>query len=296
MTDKEVASLQIETAARSIKAMVWRRFRRNTAGMGGATMVCVLALVALLTPVFIPYERAIEQNLSAAFQGPSLAHPLGFDELGREMMARILWGSRPSLAAGLVAVTISTSLGTLLGAISGYYGGRVDSVIMRLMDVMMAIPGLLLALTIVYVLQGGIVSAMVAVGIAGVAGFARLVRSIVLGLREQEFIVAARCIGREPWGIIWRHIMPNTIGLVVVRGTLGVSQAILATSALGFLGLGIQPPLPEWGSMLSGARLYVSSAPFVVAVPGLAIAVTVLAFNLAGDGLRDALDPLTYRE
>lgn len=277
----------------SQRAMIWRRFRPNAAGVCGLTVLCILILLAVSVPALIPYDRAIDQDLASSLEGPSLAHPFGVDEVGRDVMARILWGSRLSLMAGTVAVAISLSIGTLLGVTSGFYGGRVDAVIMRIMDVMLAVPSILLALAIVSVRGAGITNVMVAVGIAAVPGYARLVRSVVLGVRELDFVLAARCLGQTPPGIIWRHITPNVMGPVIVRSTLGVSEAILATAALGFLGLGSQPPVPEWGAMLSGARDYVSSAPLVVVVPGVAIAVTVLAFNLAGDGLRDALDPLS---
>ena len=278
----------------SAKVVVWRRFRRNVPGMLGLTVLSALVLIAVLIPVFVPYDRAIDQDLPSALEGPSLAHPFGVDDLGRDMLARILWGSRLSLAAGAVAVAIALTLGTLLGAASGFYGGRVDTVISRTVDVVLAVPSILLALAIVSTQGAGIVNVMVAVGIAAVPGYARLVRSIVLGIRELDFVMAARCTGQSDPEIIRRHIIPNAVGPIVVRATIGVSEAILATAALGFLGLGPQPPTPEWGAMLSGARVYVSSAPLVVAVPGLAIAVTVLAFNIAGDALRDALDPFTH--
>jgi len=278
----------------SQKTVVWRRFRRNVPGMIGLALLVTLVLIAVFIPALVPYDRAIEQDLPSALQGPSLAHPLGVDDLGRDMLARILWGSRLSLTAGAVAVTIALTLGTFLGAASGFYGGGVDTLISRTVDVILAVPSILLALAIVSTQGAGIVNVMVAVGIAAVPAYARLVRSIVLGIRELDFVLAARCFGLSDPDIIRRHIIPNAVGPIVVRATVGVSEAILATAALGFLGLGPQPPTPEWGSMLSGARVYVSTAPFVVAVPGLAIAVTVLAFNIAGDALRDALDPFTH--
>jgi peptide/nickel transport system permease protein len=277
----------------SQRVLVWRRFRRNKAGVVGLTLIALVLVLAVGAPVLIPYENAIDQDLASALQGPSLTHPLGMDDLGRDMLARILWGSRLSLSAGIVAVSISLALGALLGTTAGFYGGPLDSVIMRVMDVMLAVPSILLALAIVSVQGAGIVDAMIAVGIAAIPGYARLVRSVVLNIRDVDFVLAARCIGQTSSGIVWRHIFPNAVGIVIVRATLGISEAILATAALGFLGMGSQPPTPEWGAMLSGARDYVSSAPLVVTVPGVAIAITVLAFNLAGDGLRDALDPRT---
>lgn len=278
----------------SQKSVVWRRYRRNVPGMIGLGLLSTLVLIAVFIPALVPYDRAIEQDLPSALQGPSVTHPFGVDDLGRDMLARILWGSRLSLAAGAVAVTIALTLGTLLGAASGFYGGRIDTVISRSVDVILAVPSILLALAIVSTQGAGIVNVMVAVGIAAVPGYARLVRSIVLGIRKLDFVLAARCSGQSDPAIIKRHIIPNALGPIVVRATVGVSEAILATAALGFLGLGPQPPTPEWGAMLSGARVYVSSAPLVVAIPGLAIAVTVLAFNIAGDALRDALDPFTH--
>lgn len=275
-------------------AVVWRRFRRSVPGMLALIVLTLLVLIAVFIPVLVPYDRAIEQDLASALAAPSVSHPLGVDDLGRDMLARILWGARLSLAAGAVAVTIALVLGTLLGATAGYYGGRVDTVISRTVDIVLAIPSILLALAIVSTQGAGIVNVMVAVGIAAVPGYARLVRSIVLGIRDLEFVLAARCTGQTSPSIIRHHILPNAIGPIIVRATVGVSEAILATAALGFLGLGPQPPTPEWGAMLSGARSYVSTAPFIVAVPGLAIAVTVLAFNIAGDALRDAFDPFTH--
>jgi peptide/nickel transport system permease protein len=273
--------------------IVWRRFRHSPPGVLGLTVIGILVFIAVFIPLLVPYDRAIEQDLASSLQGPSAQHPLGVDDLGRDMLARILWGARLSLAAGAVAVTIALVLGTLLGAAAGFYGGRVDTVISRSVDVILAVPSILLALAIVSTQGAGIINVMVAVGIAAVPGYARLVRSIVLGVRELDFVQAARTTGQTSPQIIRHHILPNAIGPIVVRATVGVSEAILATAALGFLGLGPQPPTPEWGAMLSGARVYVSSAPFIVAVPGLAIAVTVLAFNIAGDALRDALDPFT---
>jgi peptide/nickel transport system permease protein len=262
--------------------------------MLGLVVLVILVLIAVFIPFLVPYDRAIEQDLKSSLQGPSALHPLGVDDLGRDMLARILWGARLSLAAGAVAVTIALILGTLLGAIAGFYGGRADTLISRSVDVVLAVPSILLALAIVSTQGAGIINVMIAVGIAAVPGYVRLVRSIVLGVRELDFVLAARSTGQTSPQIIRHHILPNALGPIVVRATVGVSEAILATAALGFLGLGPQPPTPEWGAMLSGSRVYVSTAPFIVAVPGLAIAITVLAFNMAGDALRDALDPLTH--
>ncbi len=277
----------------SQKALVWRRFRRNAAGMVGLIVLSVIVLVAVFVSFFIPYDRALEQDLRSALQGPSLAHPFGVDDLGRDMLTRILWGSRLSLSAAAVAVTIALTLGTLLGLVSGFFGGAIDNVISRTVDIVLAVPSILLALAIVSTQGAGIVTVMLAVGIAAVPGYVRLVRSIVLGIRELDYVLAARCVGQTPLRIIWQHVLPNAVGPIIVRATVGVSEAILATAALGFLGLGPQPPTPEWGAMLSGARVYVSTAPLVVAIPGLAIAITVLAFNIVGDALRDAVDPFT---
>jgi peptide/nickel transport system permease protein len=232
-----------------------------------------------------------EQDLRQRFLAPSAEHLFGTDEYGRDIFSRIVYGSRTSLLVGAISVTISSGIGTLLGAISGYYGNRVDNIIMRFIDIMLAIPNILLAISIAATLGPGIINVMIAVGISSVPGYARLVRASVMSLRDQEFIEAARSIGANDFRIITRHILPNCMAPIIVQATMSIAIAILSAAALSFLGLGVQPPVPEWGSMLSNGRAYIRDYWWVVTFPGVAIMATVFAFNLFGDGLRDALDP-----
>jgi len=266
------------------------RLLRNKAAIMGLIIILVLIFSAIFAEVVAPYAYD-EQNLRDRFLAPSTAHIFGTDSYGRDIFSRIVFGSRTSLMVGAIAVTISSIIGTFLGAISGYYGNRVDNVIMRFIDVMLAIPNILLAISIAATLGPGIVNVMIAVGISSVPGYARLVRASVMSIREQEFIEAARSIGASDFRIIMRHILPNCFAPIIVQATMSVAIAILSAAALSFLGLGVQPPTPEWGSMLSDGRSYIRDYWWVVTFPGLAIMATVFAFNLFGDGLRDALDP-----
>jgi peptide/nickel transport system permease protein len=266
------------------------RLLRNKAAIIGLVIILVLIFSAIFAEVVSPYAYD-EQNLRDRFLAPSTAHIFGTDSYGRDIFSRIVFGSRTSLMVGAIAVTISSIIGTFLGAISGYYGNRVDNIIMRFIDVMLAIPNILLAISIAATLGPGIVNVMIAVGISSVPGYARLVRASVMSIREQEFIEAARSIGASDFRIIMRHILPNCFAPIIVQATMSVAIAILSAAALSFLGLGVQPPTPEWGSMLSDGRSYIRDYWWVVTFPGLAIMATVFAFNLFGDGLRDALDP-----
>ncbi|MDR7421854.1 MAG: ABC transporter permease [Armatimonadota bacterium] len=276
--------------SRSRWRLIWNQFRRSRAGLVGLSILLLFLLAGVLAPVLAPYDP-YEIDLEASLRGPGGGHWLGRDELGRDLLSRIIYGARLSLVIGVIAVAIGAAFGVPVGALSGYLGGRVDLFTQRAIDVMLAFPGILLAIVLVAILGVGLVQVMVAVGIVSIPVYARLVRGQVLSLREQEFVDAARALGATDTRIIWRHVLPNTVAVIIVQSTLQVASAILSAAALGFLGLGAQPPAAEWGSMLSNARQYIRLAPHSVTFPGLAIMLTVLGFNLVGDAVRDALDP-----
>jgi peptide/nickel transport system permease protein len=258
----------------------------------GAAIVAATILVALFGPLLTPYDPA-SQELALRLQGPSWSHLFGLDELGRDIFARVLAGARISLLVGLVVVSISASTGIVLGAVAGYFGGRVDEVISRVIDVLLAFPGLLLAIALVAVLGPSLANVILALALIGWVGYARLVRGQVLRAREFEYVQAARALGAPTPRILVRHIIPTALPAVTVQATLGMGAAILSEAALSFLGLGVQPPTPSWGTMLAGGRAHLLDAPHLTIFPGVAIAVLVLGFNFLGDGLRDALDPAT---
>lgn len=268
----------------------WRRFCRNHAALIGLGILLVLLVVAVLAPQIAPYHYAYSIRPDS-LQSPNLKHLLGADEQGRDILSRIIYGARISLLVGVEAVALSLLAGIILGALAGYYGGLIDNVIMRFMDIMLAFPPLLLAIAFMAVLGRGLNNAIIAIGIVAIPEYARIVRGSVLSVRENEYVEAARAIGDNDRQVIFHHVLPNVMAPIIVRATLGVSAAILEAAALGFLGLGVQPPEAEWGAMLGSGRSAIFSAPHMVTFPGVAITVTVLAFNLLGDGLRDALDP-----
>jgi peptide/nickel transport system permease protein len=273
----------------------WFRLRRNPGALVGFALVGAFSVVAIFAPLIAPFDpRAQDLSLISAecCPGPSSAHLLGVDALGRDELSRILYGARFSMLIGVVAVSVGLSVGLVLGAIAGYFGGFVDSLIMRLMDIMLAIPGLLLAIGIVAMLQPGLGQIMIAVGVANIPIFARLLRGSILAQRDADFVVAARAVGLPRRTILVSHILPNSISPVIVQGTLALATAIIDVAGLGFLGLGPQDPAtPEWGTMLTDADRFLQTAPFLAIVPGVAIVLSVLGFNLIGDGLREALDP-----
>ena len=271
---------------------VWRMLKKNKMALLGLVILCILVLLALFADVIANYDTVvIKQNLGSRLQGPSATHWLGTDEFGRDIFARLIHGARVSLKVGIVAVGISIICGGTLGALAGYYGGKLDNIIMRIMDIFLAVPSILLAIAIVSALGPSIINLMVAISVSNIPRYARIVRASVLSIRDQEFVEAAKAIGASNARIIFRHIIPNSLAPVIVQGTLGVASAILSTAGLSFIGLGIQPPAPEWGSMLSGGRQYLRYAWWVTTFPGVAIMITILSLNLLGDGLRDALDP-----
>lgn len=270
----------------------WRMLKRNKMAMIGLGILVVLILLAVFADVIADYDEvAIKMNTSIRLQGPSKDHILGTDELGRDIFARIIHGARVSLQVGIIAVGIAIIVGGTLGAIAGFYGGKLDNVIMRIMDIFLAIPSILLAISIVSALGSSMPNLMIAVGVSSIPSYARIVRASVLSIKDQEFIEAARAIGAKDSRIIIKHILPNSLAPVIVQGTLGVAGAILSTAGLSFIGLGIEKPAPEWGAMLSGGRQHLRDAWHVAAFPGIAIMITILSLNLLGDGLRDALDP-----
>ena len=277
---------------RSMTAEIWQRLVRNKMAMLGLAILVLLVLAALFADVIADYNtKVVAQHISERLQGPSAKHWFGTDEFGRDIFARIVHGSRVSLVVGIISVSVSLLIGGSLGAFAGFYGGRVDNVIMRIMDVFLAVPSILLAITIVAALGTSLFNVMLAIGISGMPSFARIVRAAVMSVKDQEFVESSRAIGASSVTIIFREILPNCMAPIIVQATLSVAGAILSTASLSFIGLGVQPPSPEWGAMLSGGRNYLRDAIHLTLFPGLAIVVTILALNLLGDGLRDALDP-----
>jgi peptide/nickel transport system permease protein len=260
----------------------------------GVFIVAIAVFAAVAGPFLTPYDPSA-QDLARRLEGPSLAHPFGLDELGRDILARIVSGARISLLVGLAVVGVSSVAGMLLGSIAGYFGGRVDDAISRVVDVLMAFPGILLAIALVAVLGPSLTNVVLALSVIGWVGYARLVRGQALRAREFEFVQAARALGAGAPRIVVRHILPTALPTVVVQATLGMAGAIIAEAALSFLGLGVQPPMPSWGTMLDAGRSHLFDAPHLTLFPGLAIAVLVLGFNFLGDGLRDRVDPKLSR-
>jgi peptide/nickel transport system permease protein len=267
-----------------------RRFLRNKGAVAGGIIVMIFILTAIFSPFIAPHDP-LESNLEDALKGHSRKYLLGTDEQGRDLFSRIIYGGRMSLAIGVVAVSIAIVLGAVFGVTAGYVGGRMDNWIMRLMDILMAFPGILLAMAIVSALGPSTFNLMVSIGVYSIPTFARVIRSSVLNIKEMEYIEAARAAGQHEFKIILNHVLPNCIGPFFVLGTLRVATAILVGAGLSFLGLGPQPPTPEWGAMLSSGRVYLRSAWWVATYPGFAIMFVVIGFNLLGDGARDALDP-----
>jgi peptide/nickel transport system permease protein len=260
----------------------------------GVIIVIIAVSAAVAGPFLCPYDPSA-QELARRLEAPSLAHPLGLDELGRDILARLLQGARISLMVGIAVVSVSSAAGMLFGSIAGYFGGRVDDLISRVIDVLMAFPGILLAIALVAVLGPSLVNVILALSVIGWVGYARLVRGQALRAREFEFVQAARACGASSARIVLRHILPTAIPAVVVQATLGMAGAIIAEAALSFLGLGVQPPTPSWGTMLDAGRAHLFDAPHLTIFPGLAIATLVLGFNFLGDGLRDRVDPKMVR-
>jgi len=270
--------------------IVTRRLSKNPTAIIGFVVAALLALMAILAPLIAPYPYD-KQDLLHTRAAPSAQYIFGTDELGRDVFSKIVWGSRFSLSVGFLAVLFSSVTGMLLGAIAGYFGGIVDDVIMRLMDVIHSIPSILLVITISVVLGPGFFNTVLALGFGGITMACRLTRAAVLGIRHQAYLEAAISINASTPRIILRHVIPNSFAPVLVSASMSIGNVIMAAAMLGFLGLGVQPPMPEWGSMIAGGRNLIRSCPWMVTFPGIFIMLTVLAFNMFGDGLRDALDP-----
>jgi peptide/nickel transport system permease protein len=270
---------------------IWRRMAKNKIAMAGFCIFTVILLCTISADLIIPFQKALDQNMSERYLTPSKDHPFGTDLYGRDIFARVIHGSRNSLLLGISAVIVGISLGGLLGSVAGYFGGIVDSVISRIMDTIMCVPFMLLALAIVASLGSGIMNVLIALMVAMVPYYTRVIRAAILNIVEMDFIVAAKACGASHAFIILRHILPNAIGPVIVQATMSVGTMIISAAAMSFLGMGIQPPAPEWGSMLSEGKDYMLLYPHMVIFPGLAITLTAISVNLMGDGLRDALDP-----
>lgn len=268
----------------------WAKLRRNKVALLGGLMILIYVATALLAPVLFPGNPSA-LNLAISLERPSLEHPLGTDELGRSILGRIIYGSRVSLLIAVGVVFFGFLFGVPLGLISGYYGGKIDFGIQRGTDMLLAFPGFLLALALVAVLGVGLKNTVISIGISMVPIYIRLVRGCVLTVREEVYVEAAKAMGTRDVSILFRHILPNVMVPITVQTSLGMGTAILFAAGLGFLGIGVQPPTPEWGTMLGSGRVYLFNAPHVATIPGIAIFLAVLSFNLLGDGLRDALDP-----
>ncbi len=270
---------------------IWRRLKKSKTAMFGLVILLIFIASAVFAEAITPYNMAIKQNIRQRMQGPSVEHWFGTDGFGRDVFARVLHGSRRSLSIGFLATLASLSVGLLFGAAVGYYGGKFDAIVMRFMDILSAIPATLMALAIVAALGSNMTNLIIAIAIARIPAFVRIIRAAILGVVDLEYIEAARAGGAGDFRIIIKHILPNIIGTLIVQTTMTTAQLIMRSASLSFLGLGIQAPEPEWGSLLSEAREFLRPAPYLMIFPGLAIVLSTLSLNLLGDGLRDALDP-----
>lgn len=293
--DKEIRASKLYKK-RSTVAMTWRQLRRNKGALIGLFLLIIIIMGALIAPIVYNYATdVIGMNVRQRMQWPSLSHICGTDDLGRDIFARIVYGARYSLAVGFIAVIIALIIGTALGSAAGYIGGSFENIVMRICDIFSSIPSVLMAIAVVSALGKSTANLMLAVGIASTAPFVRVARAAVLMVRGEEYVEAAKAIGQPDWKIVLVHIIPNCVSQIIVQATLRVGSAIISAAQLSFLGLGVPAPAPEWGSMLSAGRLYIRDYSYMTLFPGIAIMITVLALNLLGDGLRDALDPKLKR-
>jgi peptide/nickel transport system permease protein len=292
MADVKTAAPEIRKKHRNNSEMhrVMRQLKKNKLAMIGLVIFAIEIIVAILSPYIIPYKYNA-MDMTSVQKGPSLVHLFGTDELGRDIFSRVLYGGQYSLTMGVLATFISTTVGMLIGAVSGYFGGKVDNIMMRILDVIQSLPNMLLSIVISAVLGSGFVNTIIALSVNGLPAAARMLRAQIMKERENEYIEAAVSINCSRSRIILNHLIPNSFSPNIVQATMGVASMISIAASLSFIGLGVQPPIPEWGAMLSAARQFIRQSPHMVIFPGLAIAVTVLALNLLGDGLRDALDP-----
>lgn len=269
---------------------ILRQLSKNKLAVLGMVIIVIEVILALLAPYIIPYDYTA-MDMTACFAGPSSKHLFGCDDMGRDIFSRVLYGARFSISMGVISITIATIIGCAIGSVAGFFGGGLDNLLMRILDVIQAIPGLLMNIVIAAILGPGFFNTIVAMSFGYIPGMARMLRAQMLKERGNEYIEAATSINCSKFRIIVSHLIPNCMSPIIVQATMGVAQAITLAAGLSFIGLGIQPPTPEWGAMLSGARQFIRQAPHLVFFPGIAIAITVLALNLMGDGLRDALDP-----
>lgn len=295
-TDFQPTAAELEILSkykkRSQAAEIWRRLRKNKAAVLGLIMLVLILLAALFADVLYDYDtQVIQPNYSETLLSPCVGHPLGTDELGRDILARIIHGARISLKIAVFSTAISLSIGGIIGAYAGYIGGTFDGIAMRIMDIFLAIPNMLLALAIVSALGPNLLNLIIAIAVSDIPRFARILRSTVLSIKDTDFVEAAKASGAKRSTIVFREIIPNCLAPIIVQASIVMAAAIILAAGLSFIGLGVQPPAPEWGAILSSGREYMRDYPYLVLFPGLAIVITVLAFNLLGDGLRDALDP-----
>lgn len=274
--------------------VTWNRLRKHRVAVAGSVFVLLFIVVSLTAPIIAPYDPTLT-NLQQTLKAPSLAHPFGTDHFGRDVLSRIIFGARTSLLIGVFSVFIAALGGILLGLVGGYFSGWIDNLIMRCVDVMLTFPRILLSILLIAIIGTGMENIMLAVGLFAIPTYARLVRSSVLVLKETEFVEAAQAVGGTNRRVLFRHIFPGTLGPIVVQSTFLIATSIRVASGLSFLGIGVPPPTPEWGSMLADARSYMALAPHLLTIPGLALMSVVLSFNLVGDGLRDALDPRHHK-
>ncbi len=296
--DKNIAILaaagekQRKFKKKSQLEMIWIRYRKNKLALFGLVVFLLIVIVSISTPLFIDYKtQVIKQNIMDKFQTSSAAHLLGTDQFGRDILCRLLWGARYSILCGLGVMALSLSVGAVLGASAGYFGGIYDQIIMRVLDVFFAIPMTLMAISIVAAFGNSIPNLIVAISLGQIPKMTRIIRSSVITLKDQDFIEAARACDTKKSRIIFKHILPNAMGTLIVEGTLTMGKSIILIAGLSFIGMGIQPPAPEWGAMLSEAKNYMLNYPYLMYAPGIAIVLTALSITLIGDGLRDALDP-----
>lgn len=287
---KKPISLEVELEHRSEWARAWRRFRSNRLAVLGLVFVILLCLMAIFADVLVPYDplEIVSGKRGAA---PTVDHPLGWDHVGRDLLSRVIYGARVSLVVGLAASSISVVIGVLVGVVAGYFGSWVDAILSRVIDTLMSFPIIALLIVLSAVLGPSLITTVIVIGATTWARYARVVRGDVLSLKERDFIMSARALGAREWRIIWRHIVPNLLGPVIVLASLGVGSIIILESALSFLGLGVRPPNPSWGGILADGRAFITLYPHISIAPGVMIVLTVLVFSFVGDGLRDALDP-----
>ena len=284
-------TVKIRIKKKSQAGDIWRRFLKNKTAVLGLVIFAAIMLAAIFADFIVSYDKGITQNILERLQGPSAAHWFGTDNFGRDIFARVIHGSRNSLLVGIGAVAIGITGGGLLGSIAGFYGGKIDSVIGRIMDTIMSIPLMLLVLSLVTALGNSLINVLLAMMIANIPQYVRIVRAAILSVVGQDYIEAAKACGTSNFKIIIKHVIPNAIGPIIVQATMAVGTMILNAAGTSFLGMGIQPPTPEWGSMLNEGKQFMTMYPYIVVFPGIAIGLTALALNLMGDGLRDALDP-----